>query len=223
MLVLPSLGLNFLSFAHFSQTFNHICVDLAVFLFFAFSFSWTTSISSDEANRLSANFAFCVSRFPCSFHSNFCIALYNLHLHSIIHLCPHYCPVKHFKFVEYIIIAANRAFMFLTREFLTNPVSHIDVLYFLGKSSPRRKPVKLTCLAQTCWYGLSRSGLMSSLRRWLVSQFACVSRPTLSRTCLTALAVSISSFLLLTFNKWLSVNSASGAIGFKIVCRIFAS
>ena len=42
-----SLGLNF-------QTFNHVCVDLEVFLFFAFSFSWSTTISLDEANRLSA-------------------------------------------------------------------------------------------------------------------------------------------------------------------------
>ena len=60
-----SSGLNFLSFAHFPQTFNHVCVDLVVFLFFAFSFSWSTTISSDEANQLSAIllfvFKFCAS------------------------------------------------------------------------------------------------------------------------------------------------------------------
>lgn len=57
---------------------------------------------------------------------------------------------------------------------------------------------------------------MRSLRRWIISQFACVSRATLSRICLSALAVSTSSFLLLTFKR-LSVNSASGVIAFKIV------
>ena len=38
-----SLGLHFLSFAHFPRTFNHFCVYLVVFLFFAFSFSWSTT------------------------------------------------------------------------------------------------------------------------------------------------------------------------------------
>ena len=81
----------FLKFS-FSLTFNHVCVDLVVFLFFAFSFSWSTTISSDEANLLSAILLFCVkiARFPNSFHSNFRIAPYNHHLHSLIYLCAHY-------------------------------------------------------------------------------------------------------------------------------------
>jgi len=49
-----SLVLNFLLFAHFPQTFNHICVDFVVFLFLAFSFSWSKTILLDKANRLSA-------------------------------------------------------------------------------------------------------------------------------------------------------------------------
>ena len=43
-----SLGLNFLSFAHFPRTFNHVWVDLVVLLlfcfFFSFSFSYSTTI-----------------------------------------------------------------------------------------------------------------------------------------------------------------------------------
>ena len=42
---------------------------------------------------------------------------------------------------------------------------------------------------------------MSSRRRWMISQFACVSRATLSRICLTAFAVSKTSFLLLRFKR----------------------
>ena len=61
---------------------------------------------------------------------------------------------------------------------------------------------------------------MSSRRRCMISQFACVSRATLSRICLTALAVSKASFLLLRFKR-LSDNSASGVIAFKIVFWIF--
>ena len=87
-------GLNFLSFGQFSQTFNQVCVDLVLLFFFAFSFIWSTTISSDEANWLSAiNFCFLLLNFALqlySFHNDFHIVLCNFHLHSKIYLCAHY-------------------------------------------------------------------------------------------------------------------------------------
>jgi len=82
-----SLGFNFLSFAYFSQTFNHVCVDLVVFLFFPFSFSWSTTISSDKANRL-----FAILLFMFKFRASTIVSIVtfvwhftDLHLHSIIY------------------------------------------------------------------------------------------------------------------------------------------
>ena len=43
----------------FSQTFNNVCGDLVMFLFFfTLSFRWSVTVSSDEANRLSQPFCF---------------------------------------------------------------------------------------------------------------------------------------------------------------------
>ena len=82
------VGLNFLSFAHFSQTFNYVCVDLVVFLFFTFSFSWSTTISSDEANRLSTIllFVFKFRTYPTVSIATFVLHFITFRLHSIIYL-----------------------------------------------------------------------------------------------------------------------------------------
>ena len=81
------VGLNFLSFAHFSQTFNYVCVDLVVFLFFAFSFSWSTTISSDEANRLSTIllFVFKFRTYPIVSTATFVLHYITSRLHSMIY------------------------------------------------------------------------------------------------------------------------------------------
>ena len=79
----------FLSVAHVCQTFNQVCVVFNVFLFFAFSSSFSTMFWFDKANRLSANFFFisCTNMaLPQCFHGNFRFALYNLYLHSITYL-----------------------------------------------------------------------------------------------------------------------------------------
>ena len=81
------VGLNFLSFAYFFQTFKYVCVDLVVFLFFAFSFSWSTTISSDEANRLSTIllFVFKFRTYPIVSIATFVLHYKNSRLHSVIY------------------------------------------------------------------------------------------------------------------------------------------
>ena len=92
-----SFGFSFLSVAHVCQTFNQICVAFNVFLFFAFSLSCSTMFWFDKANRLSAIFfsLWCSNlALPRCFHGNFCIALYNLGLHSITYLCIRHWPIR---------------------------------------------------------------------------------------------------------------------------------
>ena len=88
MLVLLQFRAEFsLIYLFFSQTFNHVCVDLVVFLFFVISFSWSTTISSDEANRLSAILV-SVFKFRASTIvsiATFVLHFTDLHLHSIIY------------------------------------------------------------------------------------------------------------------------------------------
>ena len=55
-----SLGLNFLSFTHFSQTFNHVCVDLVVFLFFCIQFQLVNNYFVGRSKPAFSHFAFCV-------------------------------------------------------------------------------------------------------------------------------------------------------------------
>ena len=49
-------GFTFHWVAHVCQTFDQVCVAFNVFLFFAFSFSFSTMFWFDKANRLSAIF-----------------------------------------------------------------------------------------------------------------------------------------------------------------------